>query len=89
MKVEVIVPEKSMGETTGDLASRRGQIIGMTDRSGLGLKVIEARVPLSEMFGYSTSLRSLTEGRGNFTMEFNHYEPVPNNIAQQIVEGKK
>ncbi|HVZ11097.1 MAG TPA: elongation factor G [Candidatus Paceibacterota bacterium] len=89
MKVEVIVPEKSMGETTGDLASRRGQIIGMTDRSGLGLKVIEARVPLSEMFGYSTTLRSLTEGRGNFTMEFDHYEPVPNNIAQQIVEGKK
>ncbi len=90
MKVEVIVPEKSMGETTGDLASRRGQIIGIVDRSsGLSLKVIEARVPLSEMFGYSTSLRSLTEGRGNYTMEFDHYEPVPANIAQQIIEGKK
>jgi len=89
MKVEVIIPEKSMGETTGDLASRRGQIISIADRSTLGLKVIDARVPLSEMFGYSTSLRSLTEGRGNYTMEFDHYEPVPQNIANQIVEGKK
>ena len=61
----------------------------MADRSGLGLKVIDARVPLSEMFGYSTTLRSLTEGRGNYTMEFDHYEPVPANIATQIVEGKK
>jgi len=89
MKVEVIIPEKSMGETTGDLASRRGQINNIVDRGSLGLKVIDARVPLSEMFGYSTSLRSLTEGRGNYTMEFDHYEPVPANIAQQIVEGKK
>jgi len=53
------------------------------------LKVIDARVPLSSMFGYSTSLRSLTEGRGNYTMEFDHYEPVPANVAQQIIEGKK
>ncbi len=89
MKVEVIIPEKSMGETTGDLASRRGQILNIADRSTLSLKVIDARVPLSEMFGYSTSLRSLTEGRGNYTMEFDHYEPAPANIAQQIVEGKK
>ncbi len=89
MKVEVIIPEKSMGETTGDLASRRGQILSIADRSILALKVIDARVPLSEMFGYSTSLRSLTEGRGNYTMEFDHYEPVPQNIAAQIVEGKK
>ncbi|MBX4190056.1 elongation factor G, partial [Candidatus Parcubacteria bacterium] len=89
MKVEVIIPDKFMGETSGDLASRRGQILNMTDRGQLGLKVIESRVPLSEMFGYSTSLRSLTEGRGNYTMEFDHYEPVPANIAQQIIEGKK
>ena len=90
MKVEVIVPEKSMGETTGDLASRRGQIISVTDRSaGVNLKVIEARVPLSEMFSYSTTLRSLTEGRGNYTMEFDHYEPTPSNIAQLVIEGKK
>ncbi len=89
MKVEVIIPEKSMGETTGDLASRRGQILNIADRSTIGLKVIDARVPLSSMFGYSTSLRSLTEGRGNYTMEFDHYEPVPQNVAQQIIEGKK
>lgn len=89
MKMEIITPEKFMGESTGDLASRRGQIISMNDRSTLALKVIEARVPLSEMFGYATTLRSLTEGRGTFTMEFDHYEPVPNNVAQQIIEGKK
>ncbi len=89
MKVEVIIPEKSMGETTGDLASRRGQILNIADRSTLSLKVIDARVPLSEMFGYSTSLRSLTEGRGNYTMEFDHYEPAPANITAQVVEGKK
>ena len=90
MKVEVIVPEKSMGEATGDVASRRGQIISVTDRSaGVNLKVIEARVPLAEMLGYSTALRSLTEGRGNYTMEFDHYEPAPSNIAQLVIEGKK
>ncbi|MBX4211319.1 MAG: elongation factor G [Candidatus Yanofskybacteria bacterium] len=89
MKVTIIVPEKFFGETTGDLASRRGQIDEIEDRSILGLKVIDSKVPLSEMFGYATSIRSLTEGRGTFTMEFDHYEPVPNNIAQQIAEGKK
>ena len=89
MKVEVIIPEKSMGETTGDIAGRRGQIINIADRATLSLKVIDARVPLSSMFGYSTALRSLTEGRGNYTMEFDHYEPVPANVAQQIIEGKK
>ena len=79
-----------MGEATGDVASRRGQIISVTDRSaGVNLKVIEARVPLAEMFGYSTALRSLTEGRGNYTMEFDHYEPAPSNIAQLVIEGKK
>ena len=90
MKVEVIVPDNFMGEATGDLNSRRGQIFNITDRtSGLNLKVIDAKVPLSEMFGYATTIRSLTEGRGTFTMEFSDYEPVPNNIVQQIVEGKK
>jgi len=78
-----------MGEATGDLASRRGQILSMNDRSPLNLKVINSRVPLSEMFGYATALRSLTEGRGTFTMEFNHYEPVPTNVANLIIEGKK
>jgi len=89
MKVEVIVPDNFLGSTTGDLSSRRGQIMEVDDRGTLGLKVVNARVPLSEMFGYATSLRSFSEGRGTFTMEFDHYEPVPNNIAQAIIEGKK
>jgi elongation factor G len=89
MKLEVITPEKFMGESTGDLSSRRGQIQSMNDRGSLGLKIIEAKVPLSEMFGYATTLRSLTEGRGTFTMEFSHYDIVPNNVATQIIEGKK
>ncbi len=89
MKVEVIMPDRFMGEITGDISSRRGQILSINDRSPLNLKVIDSKVPLSEMFGYATSLRSLTEGRGTFNMEFDHYEIVPNNIAQQIIEGKK
>jgi len=89
MKVEIITPEPSLGETTGDIASRRGQILSINDRSPLNLKVISSLVPLSEMFGYATSLRSLTEGRGTFNMEFDHYEPVPSSITQLIVEGKK
>lgn len=89
MKVEIIMPDNFMGEVTGDLASRRGQILSINDRSPLNLKVVDSRVPLSEMFGYATSLRSLTEGRGTFSMEFDHYEPVPQNIAQLIIEGKK
>lgn len=89
MKVEVIVPDKFLGEITGDLSSRRGRIEQMTDRSPLNLKVIDAKVPLSEMFGYATTIRSLSEGRGNYNMEFSHYEEVPANIAEQIKEGKK
>ena len=89
MKLEVIVPEKFLGETTGDLSSRRGHIERISDRSPLNLKVIDAKVPLSEMFGYATTIRSLTEGRGTFTMEFDHYAEVPQNIAQLIIEGKK
>lgn len=87
MKIEVIVPEDFFGDAIGDLSSRRGKIEETTDR--LNLKVIDAKVPLSETFGYATSLRSLTEGRGNFTMEFDSYEQVPGNIAQEIVEGKR
>lgn len=88
MKVEVITPEQFLGETTGDLNSKRARIEQMSDR-GLGIKVIDAKVPLSEMFGYVTTLRSLTQGRASFTMEFDHYEEVPNNIAKEIAEGKK
>lgn len=95
MKVEVIVPEKFLGETTGDLSSKRARIEQMTARGGsqssgdLALKVIDAKVPLSEMFGYATQLRSLSEGRATYTMEFSHYEDVPRNIAEEIISGRK
>ncbi len=88
MKIEVVTPEQFLGEVTGDLNSKRARIEEMQDR-GMGIKVIDAKVPLAEMFGYVTTLRSLTQGRAGFTMEFDHYEETPNNIAQQIVEGKK
>jgi len=87
MRLEVIIPEEFFGDTIGDLSSRRGRIEETKDR--LNLKVIDAKIPLAEMFGYATTLRSLTEGRGNFTMEFDSYEEVPANIAQEIVEGKR
>ncbi len=87
MKVEVVTPEKFMGDITGSLSSKRAQIEGIEDR-GL-LKVIRAMVPLSEMFGYVTSLRSMTEGRGSSTMEFDHYEVVPPNVEKTIVEARK
>jgi len=87
MKLEVIVPEEFFGDIIGDLSARRGKIEETKDR--LQMKVIDAKIPLAEMFGYATSLRSLTEGRGIFTMEFNNYEEVPGNIAQEIVEGKR
>ncbi len=87
MKIQIIVPENFMGETTGNVNSKRGRIESMEDRPGL--KVVNCKIPLSEMFGYATELRSMTQGRGSFTMEFDHYEPAPNNVAQQIIEGKK
>ena len=88
MKLEVIVPEKFMGDITGNLSSKRAQIEGMSDRIG-GLKVIDAKVPLSEMFGYVTNLRSMTEGRGTSNMEFSNYAIVPTNVATTIIEGRK
>ena len=87
MKVEVIVPEDYMGDVIGDLNSRRGRIEGMEGRSGA--QSIRAFVPLSEMFGYSTDLRSKTQGRGNYSMEFDHYEEVPKNIAEVIAAKNK
>ena len=87
MKLEVVVPLEFFGDVIGDLSARRGRIEETKDR--LQMKVIDAKVPLAEMFGYATSLRSLTEGRGTFTMEFHRYEEVPQNIAQEIVEGKR
>jgi len=87
MKVEVVTPEKFMGDVTGNLSSKRGQVEGMEDR-GMN-KAINALVPLSEMFGYITSLRSMTEGRASFTMEFSHYAQVPTNVAETIIAGRK
>ena len=95
MKVEVIAPEKFLGEVAGDLSSRRARIEKMSARGGSGstgdlaLKVIDAKVPLSEMFGYATQLRSLSEGRATYTMEFSNYEDIPRNIAEEIISGLK
>ncbi len=89
MKIEVITPEENMGDIVGDLNRRRGQIQGMEDRSGA--KAIKGIVPLSEMFGYVTSLRTLSSGRASSTMEFSHYEQAPNNITEAVlakVRGK-
>ncbi|MGM9577302.1 elongation factor G [Veillonellaceae bacterium WCA-693-APC-5D-A] len=87
VKVEVIVPEEYMGDVIGDLNSRRGRIDGMEARNGA--QVINAFVPLSGMFGYSTDLRSKTQGRGNYSMEVSHYEEVPKNIADGIIAKNK
>ncbi len=87
MKVEVVTPEKFIGDVTGSLSSRRGQIEGTEDR-GLA-KAVRARVPLSEMFGYMTTLRSMTEGRASFTMEFDQYAIIPPNVAEKIVAARK
>jgi elongation factor G len=84
MAVEVTTPEEYMGAVMGDLNSRRGRIEGMTERAGA--QVVSAKVPLSEMFGYSTDLRSMTQGRASYSMEFSHYEEVPRNIAEEIIE---
>ncbi|MES2202994.1 MAG: elongation factor G [Patescibacteria group bacterium] len=87
MKVEVVTPEKFMGDVTGSLNGKRGQIEGMEER-GLA-RAIKAKVPLSEMFGYTTNLRSMTEGRASFTMEFDHYEMVPPQVAAGIIAARK
>jgi elongation factor G len=83
MKIEVITPELYMGDVTGDLNRRRGMLEGMDSRAGA--QVIKAKVPLSEMFGYVTQLRSLSSGRASSTMEFSHYSPAPNNIAEEVI----
>jgi len=87
MKLEVVVPAEHFGDVIGDLSARRGRIDETKDR--LNMKVIDIKVPLAEMFGYATNLRSLTEGRGTFTMEFDSYQEVPGNIAQEIIEGRR
>ena len=86
-KVEVTTPEEYMGDVIGDLNSRRGQVSGMTDRNNA--KIINAQVPLAQMFGYATDLRSKTQGRASYSMEFEKYVQVPNNIAQQVISERQ
>ncbi|MCP4324962.1 MAG: elongation factor G [Alteromonadales bacterium] len=87
MKVEVVVPEEYLGDVMGDINSRRGQLEGMDLVDGA--QIIKSHVPLSQMFGYATDLRSKSQGRGNYTMQFSHYEQVPANIAEKIMGDKK
>ncbi|NBX28425.1 MAG: elongation factor G, partial [Chitinophagia bacterium] len=87
MKVEVLTPEQNMGDVVGDLNRRRGQIEGMDSKGNA--QVIKAKVPLSEMFGYVTQLRSLSSGRASSTMEFSHYAPAPRNIEEEVVAKSK
>ena len=84
MKVEITTPEEYLGDVMGDINSRRGRIEGFSDRSGI--KVVDAYAPLSEMFGYATTLRSLSQGRAAYSMEFHHYEKVPANVAEKIIK---
>ncbi|MCR4256693.1 MAG: elongation factor G, partial [Candidatus Uhrbacteria bacterium] len=86
MKVEVVTPELFMGDVIGDLNAKRGQIQEMEERAGA--RIVNATVPLSEMFGYATDLRSMTQGRASYSMEFAHYGEVPNNVAQTVIEGR-
>jgi elongation factor G len=87
MKMEIVTPEDFFGQVISDVSSRRGKIEETSER--LGMKIIDALVPLSETFGYVTALRSLTEGRASSTMEFNKYDQVPGNVAQEIIDGKR
>ncbi len=88
MKVEVTVPDEFLGEVLGQLSARRAQILGMEPRPG-NVRAVRALVPLSELFGYATALRSATQGRASFTMEFDHYEPVPEQVAEAIIKGER
>ena len=86
MKVSVTVPDEYMGNVMGDLISRRGEIRGQEDRGGA--VQIDSFVPLAEMFGYATDLRSRTQGRGNYTMEPSHYVQIPKSISEKIIAGR-
>jgi elongation factor G len=91
MKVNVITPEQFMGDVVGDINSKRGIIKEMSDRGegNARVKVIDAEVPLASMFGYATQLRSMSQGRANYAMEFSHYNEVPKNVAEEIISGGK
>ncbi len=88
MSVEVETPEDYTGTVMGDLSSRRGMVQGMEDMVGGG-KIVKAEVPLAEMFGYSTALRSATQGRATYTMEFKHYTEAPKNVAEAVMSSRK
>ena len=83
MKVEVVVPEEFMGSVTGDLHSRRGRVESTENR--LSSTIIQCKVPLSEMFGYSTDLRSMTQGRATYSMHFSHYEEAPKAVSEEVI----
>jgi elongation factor G len=87
MKIEVVTPETNMGDVVGDLNRRRGLIEGMDDRAGS--KVVKAKVPLSEMFGYVTQLRTITSGRATSSMEFSHYSDAPKSISEDVIAKSK
>ena len=87
MKLTVITPEENMGDVIGDLNRRRGQVEGMDDKGGA--KVVNAKVPLSEMFGYITDLRTITSGRATSSMEFSHYADAPKNISEEVIAKSK
>ena len=89
MAVEVETPEDYMGNVMGDLSSRRGMVQGTEDIAGGGGKIVKAEVPLAEMFGYSTALRSATQGRATYTMEFKHYAEAPRNVSEAVISAKK
>jgi elongation factor G len=86
MKVEIVTPEDYQGDVMGDVSRRRGVLQGSSTTGDGSASIINAMIPLGEMFGYATSLRSQTQGRATFTMEFDHYEPAPNNIAETVIK---
>ena len=85
MDVEIVLPDEYLGDVIGNLSSRRGKIVGIEARAGA--QVVKAHVPLSEMFGYATDLRSLSQGRASYTMQFLRYEETPKNISEEVVAG--
>jgi elongation factor G len=87
MRVDVFMPEEFMGDVMGDLASRRGQILGMEGRAAS--HIVHAEVPLATMFGYVGDLRSMTQGRANYSMEFHHYQQLPSSLAEELVAKAK
>ena len=87
MKLEVVVPEEFMGDINGHISSKRGHVEGMEDKGMM--KAIRAKVPLAELFGYVTTLRSMTQGRGSANIEFDRYEIVPMNVAEDIINDRK